>query len=97
MSRASERNRRFGRVTPPTPKRPERIKIAKGQPRAAAHSGDPLVRLGRDVATHGQGFVRSVLARANRAITEMNNERPYGARPFFHIHPTKSGPGRGTW
>jgi hypothetical protein len=82
-------------------RRPERIRIAKGQTPVPATAGFPLARLCRDVATHGYGFVRSVLHRANVAIADYNARE---ARRFGHlfvprrlIHPTKIGPGRGTW
>lgn len=58
----------------------------------------------RDVATHGQGFRRHVLAEANAAIARYNDaERRVARRRGFEfvprkpIHPTKKGPGRGTW
>jgi hypothetical protein len=102
MSRASERNRRFGRKAPATPIRPERIKLKKGQtPVPSGSSITPLARITRDVATQGYGFKRHVLHDANVRIADYNEamRRKHGRyfvpRPL--INPTKTGPGRGTW
>jgi len=58
----------------------------------------------RDVATHGQGFVRHVLhdanvqiARYNKAMRQLAVRKRRKFTPRKQIHPTKKGPGRGTW
>jgi hypothetical protein len=82
-------------------RRPERIRVAKGQTPVPPTAGLPLARLCRDVATQGYGYVRSVLHRANVRIAAYNareaKRRRHLFTPWRLIHPTKKGPGRGTW
>lgn len=84
--------------------RPATIRRVKGQTPVPATAGLPLARLCRDVATQGYGFVRHVLHDANVQIVRYNEAmRRIAAKkrltfvPRKPIHPTKKGPGRGTW
>lgn len=101
--RGYRRNEARGRPhTAPT--RPGRIKIAKGQTPVSPIAGMPLARITRDVATQGYGYKRwklqalnAAIARYNEAARRVARRRDVEFTPRKSIHPTKKGPGRGTW